>query len=104
MQFIDWEIGDISVFPYKGYSIWKPKGGTEGKILLTPPHIFLFFSLTPPHMFYIFHRPPPSHMAGGQGKTIKCMGGRLRKNKMGGGASEIFSSPSPPKDFKWNSP
>ena len=33
-------------------------------------------------------------------------GGVCEKNVCvcGGGASEIFSSPSPPEDFKWNSP
>ncbi len=33
---------------------------------------------------------------GGVGEKIKCVGG--------GGASEIFPSPPPPEDFKWNSP
>ncbi len=32
-------------------------------------------------------------------------GGVHKKNTMcGGGASEIFYSPFPPEDFKWNSP
>ncbi len=31
-------------------------------------------------------------------------GGVCEKNQMCGGASEIFSSLSPPEDFKWNSP
>ncbi len=36
-----------------------------------------------------------------QNKNVR---GGFRENKMCGGASGIFSSPSPPEDFKWNSP
>ena len=34
-------------------------------------------------------------MTGGSTKKIKCMGGVGEKNKMCGGASKVFSSPSP---------
>ncbi len=41
---------------------------------------------------------------GASAEKIKCMGGVREKIKMCGGSSGIFSSPSPPEDFKWNSP
>ena len=44
------------------------------------------------------------NMTGVREKNQMYGGGASAKKKMCGGASEIFSSLSPPEDFKWNSP
>ena len=62
----------------KGYSIWNPEGGTEGKIsrplptyfsFFTDPSPHIFFFTDPPHIFLFFAPPPhinftgpPTHM------------------------------------------
>ncbi len=65
--FVEIEKYAFQIMMIKGYSIWNPEGGTEGKILPTPPHIFLFFSPTPPHIFYFFRRPPLTYFEGTEG-------------------------------------